>query len=183
MVSAFNWLSLSNMGRNDASNHNPHDRYWFDHGGGAGIRLATSPCGRLFTRSGIVNKANPVDSLSFADLRAIFLGERGSWPNGKKITVLMRSPGPPEREAVLRWIYKMNESDYSRYSLQSTFTGQAQSGPKLLDSAAGMRRFVFNVPGAIGYVRAPEADESVKILRIDGHAPGEAAYRIKLAIR
>ncbi|PYP84353.1 MAG: hypothetical protein DMF61_20120 [Blastocatellia bacterium AA13] len=131
----------------------------------------------------IVNKANPVDSLSFADLRAIFLGERGSWPNGKKITVLMRSPGPPEREAVLRWIYKMNESDYSRYSLQSTFTGQAQSGPKLLDSAAGMRRFVFNVPGAIGYVRAPEADESVKILRIDGHAPGEAAYRIKLAIR
>jgi len=131
----------------------------------------------------IVNKSNPVDSLSFADLRAIFLGERGSWPNGKKITVLMRSPGPPEREAVLRSIYKMNESDYSRYSLQSTFTGQAQSGPKLLDSAAGMRRFVFNVPGAIGYVRAPEADESVKILRIDGHAPGEAAYRIKLAIR
>jgi hypothetical protein len=43
-----------------------------------------------------------------------------------------------------------------------------------------MKRFVFNVSGAIGYLRADELDDSVKVIRVDGRAPGEAAYRLRL---
>ncbi len=41
-------------------------------------------------------------------------------------------------------------------------------------------RVVFNVPGAIGYVRASEVDATVKTLRVDGHLPGEAGYRLEV---
>jgi ABC-type phosphate transport system substrate-binding protein len=131
----------------------------------------------------VVNKSNPVDNLSFAELRSIYLAERKHWPNGQKITLVMRSPGQPEREAALRLIYRMSESDFNRYFLQTTFTGQPISTPKLLDSAAGTRRFVFNVPGAIGYLRASDSDGSVKVLKVEGKVPGEVGYRIKLAGR
>src|SRR6185295_204724 len=50
----------------------------------------------------IVNTANPTDDLSLAQLRGILLAERAHWPNGQKITVVMREPGQPERAAILR---------------------------------------------------------------------------------
>ena len=53
------------------------------------------------------------------------------------------------------------------------FTGEAIGAPKMLATTNGVLRFVFNVPGAIGYVRASEVDASVKTLRVDGRLPGE----------
>ncbi len=131
----------------------------------------------------IVNRSNPIDNLSYADVRKIFLGEQRHWPNGRKITLVMQDPGQPEREAALRLIYHMNERDLNRHFLQAAFTGEVQGGPKQLATADGVRRFVFNVPGAIGYARAAEVDESVKFVRVDGRAPGEPGYKIKLARR
>ena len=57
---------------------------------------------------------------------------------------------------------------------------EALEPPKLLSTATGVLRFVFNVPGAIGYVRASEVDPSVKVVVIDGLAPRTAGYKIKL---
>jgi len=36
------------------------------------------------------------------------------------------------------------------------------------------------VPGAIGYLRVTETDDSVKILHIDSRLPGEKDYSIRL---
>ena len=129
----------------------------------------------------IVNRSNPVDNLPFADLRKIFLGERSHWPNGRKITVLMRGPGQPEREAALHLIYRMSERDFNRHFLQAAFTGAVQAAPKELVTTDGVHRFIFNVPGAIGYVRANELDESAKLVRVDGRAPGEPGYKLRLS--
>jgi phosphate transport system substrate-binding protein len=131
----------------------------------------------------IVNKSNPVEDLSSLELRKIFLAERRTWPGGHKITVVMREPGQTEREAVLRLVCRMSDSDFNKYFLQLSFTGESQVTPKVLATAGGMLRFVFNVPGAIGYVRAGELDGSVKAVRVDGHAPGDSLYRLKLSLR
>ena len=129
----------------------------------------------------IVNKANPVDNLTSEELRKYFRLERERWPDGRKNTVLMLPPGTPEREAVLRLIYQFTDGEFSRHFLQASYTGQLHSAPKEMASAINMRKFVFNVPGAIGYVRASEVDDTVKVVRIDGNLPGDAAYRLKLA--
>ena len=131
----------------------------------------------------VVHKSNPITALSSADLRRIFMGEQTRWPGGHGITLVMREEGQPERAAVLRQIYKMNEADLSRYLLHASFTGDLRFEPKVLNSAAGARRFVFNVPSAIGYLRGDETDQTIKILRIDGRLPGEDGYRLLVSRR
>ncbi len=128
----------------------------------------------------IVNKSNPTDAMTLTELRNVFLAERSRWPNGRKITITMLDTGNPERDVVLRTIYRMREADFNRNFLRAKFTGETTEEPKLLASPNNMVRFVFNAPGAIGYVRASNLDSSVKVLRIDGLAPGEPGYKIKL---
>ena len=131
----------------------------------------------------IVNKNNAVESMSFDELRKYCLQERKHWADNKRVTVVLRDPGQAEREAVLQLIYRMSESDFSRYFLQGEFTGEVQSAPKRLSIAIGVRRFVFNVPGAIGFVRASDVDGTVKVLHVDGRAPGDPQYPLRIANR
>jgi ABC-type phosphate transport system substrate-binding protein len=128
----------------------------------------------------IVNRANPLADIDYDELRRVFLAERTHWSHGRKrITLVMRERGP-ERETALRLIHRMSESDFKRHFLRAVFTGQVESPPKILSTAAGVRRFVFHVPSAIGYVRAGDLDSTVKVLRVDGHAPGEPGYPLNL---
>ena len=131
----------------------------------------------------IVNRENPVENLSMAELRAVFLGERSHWANGRRITLVMMEPGQPERDTLLRDVCRMSESDLRRRYLQGLLTGEVLVSPKTLSSPAGVRKFVFNVPGAIGYLRPEDVDDSVKVIRIDGHLPSDAEYSLKIAER
>jgi len=131
----------------------------------------------------IVNQSNPVENLSLTELRRIFLGERSHWPNGRRITLVIMPPGEPEREAILREVCRMNEKDYNNHFLHGLFTGEVFASPKTLSTPVGVRKFVFNVPGAIGYVRTADVDDSVKVLRIDGLLPGDKDYKIPMQAR
>ena len=128
----------------------------------------------------VVNKSNPVDNVTLDELRKYCIAERKHWGDDKRVTVVLRDPGQAEREAVLQLIYRMSESDFTRYFLQGEFTGEVQSAPKHLATASGARRFIFNVPGAIGFVRASEVDATVKVLRVNGCAPGDPKYPLHL---
>jgi hypothetical protein len=128
----------------------------------------------------IVNVANPVQSLSVVELQRIFRAEQNHWPDGHRITIVLLEPGQPERDMALREIYQMSERDLTRYFVQATFTGEALSAPKTLATASGLRKFVFNVPGAIGCVSADEVDATVKVVRLNGHLPGEKGYPLRL---
>jgi ABC-type phosphate transport system substrate-binding protein len=128
----------------------------------------------------VVNHANPIENLPFPELRKIFLGEQTHWSNGRRITVVMLEPGKPERQAVLSQIYKMDDKDFTNHFLHGMFTGEIHAAPKTLATSTEVLKFVFNVPGAIGYLKAPEVDESVKVVRIDSRLPGEKDYTIRL---
>jgi len=129
----------------------------------------------------VVNRSNPLTEISLADLRRVFRGQRSRWTNGRRVTLVMRDPGAPERDAILRSIYGLDEAEYRRSFLQAVFSGQTADAPKTLASNNGVLRFVYNVPGAIGYVRARDVDASVKTLRIDGRLPGEPGYRLEVS--
>src|SRR5438045_9330508 len=46
----------------------------------------------------VVNRTNPVENLSFSELRKIFLGEQTHWSNRRRITVVMLEPGNRSEE-------------------------------------------------------------------------------------
>jgi ABC-type phosphate transport system substrate-binding protein len=128
-------------------------------------------CAKLLTLSAaldeihvVVNKSNTMGPLSREEIRRIFAGEKSSWPGGKRITVLMLARGRPEREIILREVFKMNESDYTKYFLQAAFTGRVQAAPKDLSSAAEMKARLAANPNAIGYLKKENVDDSVRVL-------------------
>lgn len=139
-----------------------------------------SLAGPLTSLAVIVNRENAVTDVSIADLRRIMFGETTRWPDGKKITIALREPGQPERDAVLRLVCRMGETDFSRSLLHTAYRIGAHAGIKELDTSVGVRRFVFNVPGAIGYVRSSEVDSSVKVLHLKGTVPEVAAFGLTL---
>lgn len=146
-----------------------------------GLQAAFSSYRDLADSVGIVvNRSNPVENLSFADLRKIFLGEQSHWSNGRRITVVMLEPGKQERQAVLTQIYRMDDRDFNKHFSQGTSAGEVHVTPKTLANSAEVIKFVFNVPGAIGYVRVTEADDSVKVVHVDSRLPGDKDYSIRL---
>ncbi|MBI3415707.1 MAG: hypothetical protein HY043_10395 [Verrucomicrobia bacterium] len=125
----------------------------------------------------IVNKSSGLDNVTLSDLQKYLKAEKTKDPSGSKVVLTQREPGP-ERDAVLREVYKMSDGELSRYFLQATFTGAVAAAPKQIGPSAVNKKFVADTAGAIGFVRASEADNSVKVLKVDGKAPGEAGYPI-----
>jgi ABC-type phosphate transport system substrate-binding protein len=127
----------------------------------------------------ILHRSNPVEDLTVQRLRRIFLFETETWSHGRKITVVMREKGQPERGAAIRLICGISEADFDRHVLLQTFKGDARFGPRSIRSTPAMLRFVFNAQGAIGHVFASEVDASVKVVRIDGLLPGDPKYPLR----
>jgi ABC-type phosphate transport system substrate-binding protein len=128
----------------------------------------------------VVNRSNTVDGLSMTELRRVFLGERSHWPNGRRITLVMREPGEQERRTMLRDVCQMNETELKNHFLHGLFTGEILVSPKILATPVGVRKFVFNVPGAIGYLRISDVDSSVKVMRVDELLPEDKGYKLSV---
>jgi ABC-type phosphate transport system substrate-binding protein len=112
----------------------------------------------------VVNKSNSIGPLSREEVRRMFMGDKSSWPGGKRITVLMLAVDQPERAVILREVLKMNESDYTKYFLQAAFTGRVLAAPKDLPSPAQMKARLAANPNAIGYLNKQDVDDSVRVL-------------------
>ena len=92
----------------------------------------------------------------------------------------MIAAGRPERSALLQVALDMRrEQDYQAHFLRAKFTEQALEQPRELGATADVLRFVSNVPGALAYLPASEVDPSVKVVRVDGLAPGDPGYKLR----
>lgn len=153
------------------------------------IRADTPPAGPAASAPAteglavIVHKSNPVENLNLAELRKLCAAERRQWDHGRRVTIVLRDPETAERAVVLEKVYRMQENEFERFFLQETFTGKVQVAPKQLATASGVRRFVFNVPGALGFVRLSDVDGTVKVVQVDGKVPSDPAYPLQVPVK
>jgi phosphate transport system substrate-binding protein len=127
----------------------------------------------------VVNPSVAVDNLSIAELRRILLGDREFWSAGARVTLLIRAPIARERDAVVRDVCQMTEAQFRQHWIGKVFRADTPSGPKIVYSAEMAIDQVSRTPGAITFVQAPVTNRSVKVLRIDGRAPGQQGYRLR----
>jgi hypothetical protein len=123
----------------------------------------------------VVHRSNPADTISMTDLRKILLTQQTQWPNGKKITVLITQS---ERPVVLKAVCGMNENDFNVHLMHATFNGDSADPPKVVGSGPQARLAVAGQVGAIGFIGVGDVDESVKILKVNGLAPGQPGYPV-----
>lgn len=128
----------------------------------------------------VVNLNNSVENMSTEELRRLFLGRKTRWPNGRRIAVAMLDDQYPERRSALRQIYHMDERAYEEHFMKATFRGDVFVAPKTLASPELMRKFVFNAPGGIGYLRRSDLDGTVKVVKIDGRLPDDKNYSLQI---
>jgi ABC-type phosphate transport system substrate-binding protein len=127
----------------------------------------------------IVHRDNPLNNLSLSELRRIYMGERQYWKANVPVSVLIRTPGSREREVVLREIFKMNEAQYKQYWVGKIMRAESTSAPIEVYSNGMTKEGIASLAGGIGCVLASDVRAGVKVLRIDGHLPGEAAYPLR----
>ena len=124
----------------------------------------------------IVNKDNRTDKVSFRDLVKIFKQEKQYWEDGRKIYLVLQEAGSPEKEVVLQRLYKMKGEELKQFWLAKMFRGEITSFPKTVSSNEAVKRFISEVPNAIGFIDTSYVDQNVKVLRLDGKLPKEDGY-------
>jgi len=95
------------------------------------------------------------------------------------VTLLIRAPVARERDVVLKKVYQMNEAQFRQYWIAKVFRAEATSGPKVVYSNQSATELVASTPGSISFVDAAQIPKGVKVLKIDGHAPGDKDYPLR----
>ena len=133
----------------------------------------------------IVHKSNPVNAMTIVQLRTILLGGGARWTSGQKITVVMTPAGQPERSGMLRIVCGMSETDFNLHFIHGwrngdgSVNGTTAEHPQVFSSGLLVRQSVATAPNAVGFIKASEVDDSVKVVTIDGNSVGQPAYKLK----
>jgi hypothetical protein len=124
----------------------------------------------------VVHPETPVSDLSLSEVRQVLLGERQYWSSKLPVVLLIRAPVARERDVVLRVIYQMSESQFKQYWVAKIFRAEAASPPKIVYSNDMQFELVSGIPGAIAFMDARNIRPGLKVLRVDGHLPGDKDY-------
>lgn len=112
----------------------------------------------------IAHKNVPVSTLSKAELKSIFLGEKVKWDNNKYIKIVV-----PEQEAAykdfLQNVVGKTPSQFDKHWMNLVFTGRGAMPQAFADSQK-LVDYVAGHPGVVGVVAAGQAGASVKTIAI-----------------
>jgi ABC-type phosphate transport system substrate-binding protein len=127
----------------------------------------------------VVHPDVPVDNLTVSELRRVVLGDREFWPAGARITLLLRAPVAHERDVVLKNLCQMTEAQFRQHWIGKVFRADTALAPKIVYSAEMAVAMVNRFPGAIAFVDASLVGKGLKVVKIDGRAPGETGYVLR----
>src|SRR5258708_36621482 len=64
----------------------------------------------------IVNKSNPVEPLSMAQLRHVVLGDVRAWPDHKPVSFVAKDPTTKTFQCMISSVVRLSVAEYRRYS-------------------------------------------------------------------
>ena len=115
----------------------------------------------------IVNKANPIKSMTVAELRRIFMKQTRMWPHAESVVPVDWDATSPIREAFSKQVLSRSVREMGDYWVQQGVT-QGLVPPSTQRSTRAILRFVSSVPGAIAYAPAGEVDDTVAVVKLTG---------------
>jgi ABC-type phosphate transport system substrate-binding protein len=121
----------------------------------------------------IVNKDNNVGSLTTADLSKVFKFDKGKWPDGRTIVLVLRDPSTPEMRTAIEKLYHMQPEEFrALLAAHSSAVIVAKTEEELL-------RIVATTHGAVGLVDVFSITSKVNVVKVDGKLPLEQGYALK----
>jgi len=127
----------------------------------------------------IVNPQNQLSTVSSNELSRIFRLDQQHWTGGQKIELILQESGSAKEQVILERVYGMKQQgELKQFWLGKVFRGELTSAPRAFASDDSVKRYVSSTIAAVGFIDSALVDGSVKTLRIDGKAPGEAGYTL-----
>ena len=110
----------------------------------------------------IVNKAND-NTVDKALVAKIYTGESKVWANGGSISAIDLADDQPGRASFANDFVGKSPGSLKSLWTQNVFTGKAVP-PKAMASDEDVKKAVAANKGAIGYIKASSADDTVKVV-------------------
>ena len=124
----------------------------------------------------VSNKANSVSAITFPDLVKVSKGQTNRWPDGKSVTLIMRSPSTPEMKLFLEKVYALPESRVKEIIASANHGRMGHPALMIVDSDEDLLNRVASIPGAIGIVDVYAINSSVAVVKLAGKLPLEPGY-------
>jgi hypothetical protein len=124
----------------------------------------------------VSNKANSVSAITLPDLMKVSKGQTNRWPNGKSVTLIMRSPSTPEMKLFLEKVYEVPQSQVKEIIASANHGRMSHPAVMIVDSDEDLVNRVASIPGAIGVVDVYAINSSVTVVKLAGKLPLEPGY-------
>lgn len=108
----------------------------------------------------ITNKDNPVNEISKADLKRVYLGKKKK-VDGQTIVPIMLADNIAETEQFLSDILGMTVEKFKQHWLETQIKGLG-TAPMIQKTATAAKLIVAGIPGAMTYINKGELDDTVK---------------------
>jgi ABC-type phosphate transport system substrate-binding protein len=114
----------------------------------------------------IANKSVPVDSISAAALKNIYIGRTMYWDDGQSVGLaVLDDKITGKSEAALEEVSGMDDSHFKTFWQRMVFSGRGQQPQKIGDTAA-LVAYVASTRGAVAIVPADADLKGVKKLEV-----------------
>jgi hypothetical protein len=124
----------------------------------------------------VSNKANTVSAITLPDLIKFSKGQTNRWPDGKSVTLILRSPSAPEMKLFLEKVYEVPESQVKEIIATANHGRMGHPAIMIVDSDEELVNKVASIPGAIGVVDVYAINSSVAVVKLGGKLPLEPGY-------
>jgi len=124
----------------------------------------------------VSNKSNSVSAITVPDLVKFSKGQTNRWPDGKSVTLIMRSPSTAEMKLFLEKIYEVPESQVKEIIAAANHGRMGHPAVIIVDSDDDLVNKVASIPGAIGVVDVYAINSSVAVVKLAGKLPLEPGY-------
>ena len=115
----------------------------------------------------VVNKANPVKSLTVVELRRIFMKQTRMWPHAESMVPVDWDATSEIRQVFSQQVLNRSVREMGEFWVQQSIT-QGLAPPSTQKSSRAVLRFVASVAGAISYVPPGDVDDSVNVVKVTG---------------
>lgn len=127
---------------------------------------ATAACAGEEAFRVVVHRNNPIESITRAELSAIYMKRTRSWRDGSEIVPADQPVSSAVRERFSRSIHGKNVAYVTRYWQRLIFSGRGIP-PRQLQNDAAVLELVKNRRDAIGYIaRDTPPGDGVKVLPV-----------------
>lgn len=116
--------------------------------------------------------------LSRNELRRIFLHQPSDDVSGNRFIPLNAPPKSAIRVQLDNFLFGLDPDAMARYWVDQRIRGT--QAPRTAPSIDMARKVVAKLPGGITYLPASQLVPEVKALRIDGHAPFDKGYPLRV---